>query len=741
MKRLALFAVKRRWTVIGAWVAFIVLAQALSGVLGGASYKDTFSLPHTETASVAKVLKTAGLDDQNGASGTVVLKSKSGTLADAPSTLQPALVALCTSANEVATIRTPWQSINCTKNAAVTPGDPKLLNTENGSNTGLVNITWASNHYDQQLFTGVFNDLKTLRTSNLQVEFTGNAFQGQGQKTQGVPPFLFGFIAALVILVFVFRTVGATALPLASAIAALGAGLGLIGMLTHVMNVSNITPELTELMVLGVGVDYALFIVTRHRRNLRRGIGIEDSIISSINTSGRAVLFAATTVCIAILGLLALGVSFFNGMAIGAAVAVSLTMAASLTLLPALLSLIGLKVLPRKQRRAVRRGDFIDVHPTGFWARWSTTVARRKVVLTLVAAGVIVVLAAPFFSMRLGAGDQGNDPKGTTTRAGYDLIAQGFGVGYNSTLEAVVDGPRATDKAYLQKVDDALQATPGVDATSVHSIPLGDSVAFVSFKSTTSPQDAKTYALVKSLRAHTLPPLYEGTSDHIYVYGDTAIQVDFAKVLAAKMPLFIAAVVGLSFVLLLIAFRSLVVPLTAAVMNLLAAGASFGVVVAIFQFGWGSEALGIGKGGPIDAWAPVMFFAILFGLSMDYQVFLVSRMHEEWVHTNDNARSVIVGQAETGSIITAAALIMIAVFGGFVLGDMRAIKVFGIGLASAVFLDAFVLRTVLVPSLMHVFGKRNWYLPAWLERVTPNVSFEPADEPQAEPDDVLAGRV
>jgi RND superfamily putative drug exporter len=737
MKTLANFAVKHRWWVVAAWIIFIFVAQGISGALGGPNYKDTFSLPHTETASVTQVLKTADLANQSGATGTVVLKAKTGTLASEPVALETALVKLCSANHDVAVITTPWHSIDC-KTAAVTPGDPKLLNTANGSTTGLIDLTWINNHYDLKLFTGVYNDLKTLRSSALQVEFTGNAFQGVGQ-AQGVPPFLFGFIAALIILVFVFRTVGATVLPLASAVGALGAGLGLIGILTHAMNVSNITPELTELMVLGVGVDYALFIVTRHRRNLRRGIPLHESIVTSMDTSGRAVLFAATTVCIALLGLLALGVSFFNGMAIGAAVAVSLTAAASLTLLPALLSLFGLKVLPRTQRRAVRAGEFIEPHATGFWARWSVIVARRKTLLSLGAAAVIIILAAPFFSMRLGAGDQGNDPKGSTTRSGYDLIATGFGVGYNSTLEAVVDGPGATDPAYLQKVSTALQGTTGVDPTSVHAIKLNSTVAFVSFKSTTSPQDAKTYALVKDLRAHTLPPTYDGTANHVYVYGDTAIQVDFAKVLAAKLPIFIAAVVGLSFLLLLVAFRSLVIPLTAAVMNLLAAGASFGVVVAIFQFGWGADALGLGKGGPIDAWAPVMFFAILFGLSMDYQVFLVSRMYEEWLHTHDNKRAVIVGQAETGSIITAAALIMIAVFGGFVLGDERAIKIFGIGLATAVFLDAFLLRTILVPSLMHVLGDRNWYLPKWLDRVTPKVSFEPPDAPIAEEDSVLVG--
>jgi RND superfamily putative drug exporter len=268
----------------------------------------------------------------------------------------------------------------------------------------------------------------------------------------------------------------------------------------------------------------------------------------------------------------------------------------------------------------------------------------------------------------------------------------------------------------------------------VQAVPTGKNIGLIVFKSVTSPQDAKTTDLVKQLRADILPPLYAGTQNHVYVYGATAIFVDFAKVLSAKMALFFAAVIGLSFLLLLVAFRSLVVPLTAAVMNLLAAGASFGIVVAIFQWGWLADFLGIGGAGPIEPFIPVMFFAILFGLSMDYQVFLVSRMHEEWLHTKDNRRSITVGQGETGGIITAAAIIMIAVFGGFILGDARVIKLFGIGLASAVFLDAFVVRTILVPSLMHVIGRANWYFPAWLERITPQVSIEPP-----EPADESAG--
>jgi putative drug exporter of the RND superfamily len=729
MKRIAEFAIRRRWYVIAGWIVVILAAQGIASAMGGPAYKDTFSLPHTETASVAKLLKNAGLDNQNGVTGTVVVKNTdNAAFVGAPPQIRPALVKVCTSGNHVAMIATPWYSLDCSKPSAVSGGNLKLLNTARGSNTALLTITWQSNHFDQTLFTNVYNSLKSLRSPSLQVEFTGNAFAGIGQSNGSGPSVFIGFAAALIILALVFRTVAATALPLASAAVALVGGLGVIYILSHAINVSNITPYLAELMVIGVGIDYALFIVTRHRRNLRRGMPMHESIVTAINTSGRAVLFAGTTVCIAILGLIALGVSFFNGMAVATALAVGFTMAASLTLLPALLSLFGLKVLPRKQRAAVRAGNFIANRPHGFWARWSDFVARRRVLVAVGSGALIVALAIPFFSLQLGSSDQGSDPKSSTTRVGYDLISTEFGVGYNSMLEAVVSGPGASDKVFLGRVSQALAAQPGIDKTSLATIPLTNDIAMVSFKTTTSPQSEKTYQLVHTLRSDVLPPLYVGTANHIYTYGDTAINVDFAKVIGRKMPLFIAVVVGLSFLLLMIAFRSLVIPLTAAVMNLLAVAGAFGLVVAIFQYGWGSDQMGAGPGGPIDAWIPVMLFAILFGLSMDYQVFLVSRMHEEWVHTKTNKRAVTVGQAETGGIITAAAIIMIAVFLGFTLSPGRPIKIFGFGLASAVFLDAFVLRTMLVPSLMHLFGNANWFYPKWLNRITPRLSVEPPEE-------------
>ncbi|MEO7262595.1 MAG: MMPL family transporter [Jatrophihabitantaceae bacterium] len=735
MQTLARFAIRRRWFVVAGWILFIVAAQALLAGLGGSDYRDDFKLPDTETQTVSHLLSKAGLDSQNGATGTMVLHARSGAIADYAQRVQPALQRLCESGFGIASASSPYGMVSCGQAGGPAGTDPAAAAAQlsKDKTIGLVDLNWAEQQPTIAQITGVHDALKPLNSADLQVEFTGNAFQVLGQETTGIPPEVLGFLAALVILLLVFRTVGATVLPLVSAIAAMGSGLALIGLLSHLMSVASFANQLALLMILGVGVDYALFIVTRHRRNLMRGMSVKDSIVVALNTSGRAVLFAGTTVCIALLGLWALGVSFLYGVSLGTAIGVALTMLASLTLLPALLSFLGLKVLPRRQRKKVRAGSFDLSEHQDFWYRWSHLVERRKLGLGAAALVLLAVLAIPFFSIRLGSSDQGNDPQASTTRVGYDLIAQGFGPGYNSGLQLVISGPGATDQAFLGKVSQRLSGVADVAPESVRALPVGRDIALVTFKSSTSPQDERTTALVKKLRSTVLPPLYAGTDNHIYVYGVTAIFVDFAKVLSAKMPIFFLAVIGLSFLLLMVAFRSLMIPLTAAVMNLLAAGASFGVIVAIFQWGWLSEALGIGGGGPIEAFVPVMFFAILFGLSMDYQVFLVSRMHEEWLHTHDNRRSITVGQGETGGIITAAAIIMIAVFGGFILGDARVIKLFGIGLASAVFLDAFVVRTVLVPSLMHLLGDSNWSYPTWLDRLTPQVSIEAAEAAEQDP--------
>jgi len=742
MRSIARFATEKRWLVVVLWIAFIFGVQALSSAAGGANYKESFALPHTQSQTVLDLLKHSGQNSQTGQSGFIVVHAKTGKLSDTtpPAGLQDALAKECTSSHHVANYASPWFAINCT-NGAATPapaavgsGHNPLMASDNS--VAIVNIQWQGSQNGIDNFKGVYNDIKKLANDTTQYEFTGGAFQNLAAGGSNASLFI-GFFAALVILALVFRALWPTLLPLVSAAAALGGGTGIIGLLTHVMNVADFTTELSQLMVIGVGVDYALFIVTRHRRNLLRGMEMRESIATAIDTSGRAVLFAGITVCIAMLGLCALGVSFLYGVAIGTAISVGLTMVASLTLLPALLSFIGYNVLPRRLRKSVKAGTYVDDHHTTRWARWSDTVQKNKLVLGVVAAAIIVVLAVPFFSMRLGNSDQSSDPTSSTTRRGYDLIASapGFGPGYNSILELVVSGPSAQDRQYLTKLGTDLSKVGNVNGDSIRVVPLKSDLVLVNFKSLSTPQAAATTDLVSTLRGDFTKTHEQGTSNKIYVFGQTAIIVDFTHVLSAKMPLFFTAIIGLSFLLLMVAFRSLMVPLTAAVMNVFAAGASFGIVVAIFQWGWLSGPLGIGSGGPIEAFLPVLFFAILFGLSMDYQVFLVSRMHEEWVHTEDNHRAIRIGQSETGGIITAAAVIMIAVFSGFLLGDSRVVKLVGIGLGGAIFIDAFLLRTVLVPALMHSLGRSNWFFPKWLDRVTPRVSVEPADQPSVEGDD------
>jgi RND superfamily putative drug exporter len=749
MQTLASFAIRRRWWVVAAWVIGIIAVQALSSAAGGAKYKDTFQLPHTETQTVSNLLKGAHLDAENFPSGTVVLGAKQGTLASEPASLAPALATLCSDpAYHVSGVVTPWTTITCATGRATSAATPPARGADlidANKDVAIVNVEFNLVQPGVAPPQKVYDTLKKLNSDSLEVAFTGNSFSALTTGGGGISPQVLGFIAAFVVLILVFRTLGATVLPLVSAATALGSGLGLIALLTHVMSVASFAPNLAELMVIGVGIDYALFIVTRHRRNLMTGMSVDDSIVNAINSSGRAVLFAGTTVCIAILGLCALGVSFLYGVAIGTSIGVALTMLTSLTLLPALLRFLGLKVLPRGQRKLVRAGEFRAADAAnGFWYRWARLVEKRSPIFIVVAGAMLVLLAIPFFSLRLGHADASNDPKGSTTRVGYELIEKGFGKGYNSTLELVVSGPGATDTAFLSSISTKLRTVSNINPDSISAFPASKTVALVTFKSISGPQDVATDNLVRKLRSDVLPSLYDNTSKHIYVYGQTAVYIDFAKVLSAKIIFFILAVVGLSFLLLVVAFRSLVIPLTAAAMNLLAAGASFGVVVAVFQWGWFGDTIGVGKGGPIEAFLPVLFFAILFGLSMDYQVFLVSRMHEEWIHSRDNHRAVTVGQGETGGIITAAGLIMIMVFGGFILGDGRVIKLLGIGLGSAIFLDAFIVRTMLVPSIMHRLGKWNWVYPAALEKVTPRLSIEApgadsSDEPPAgHPDSQLA---
>jgi RND superfamily putative drug exporter len=574
----------------------------------------------------------------------------------------------------------------------------------------------------------VVDTAQSHQTSNLQIELGGQAIENaNAQGAGGTAP---GFLAAAVVLFLVFGSFLAMSLPLLTAALSLGVGTAAIALLSHAISTPQFSSELALLIGLGVGVDYALFIVTRHRQGLLRGLSLEEAAVNAVDTAGRAVLFAGITVCIALLGMFALGVSFLYGVAIAASLVVACTVVAALTLLPALLGFFGMKVLRRRDRRAVADGTFTDTDESPRWGRWARTLERHPAALAAAAALFMVVLAIPFFSMRLGSSDQGSDPTSTTTRQAYDLLAKGFGPGFNGPLQLVAKTPTKQDQADFARVVKAAAGAPGVVA-STPPVEVGGNVSTANVVPKGSPQDETTTQLLHDLRNNVIPQAGANSDVRVLVGGQTAIFEDFAHVLSSKLPLFIGVVVLLSFLLLTLVFRSLVIPTMAALMNLLSVAAGFGVVVAVFQWGWLGSLIGLDKTGPIEAFVPVLTFAILFGLSMDYEVFLVSRMYEEWHKRKDNREAVVHGLAATGRTITAAAAIMVLVFGAFVLGGNRVIKLFGVALAGAVLLDAVVVRSILIPGLMLVVGKANWALPKALDKRLPQLNVESA-EAQAE---------
>ncbi|HEY2665904.1 MAG TPA: MMPL family transporter, partial [Actinomycetota bacterium] len=546
----------------------------------------------------------------------------------------------------------------------------------------------------------------------------------------------FGILAAGIVLFLVFGSLLAALMPLASALVSLGTAIGVIGLLSNGLKMPVFSTELVALIGLGVGVDYALFIISRHRQGLLRGEQVEASVLTAVDTSGRAVLFAGIVVCIALLGLFALRVSFLYGLAVAASIGVLFTMVAALTLLPALLGFLGPKILSRRQRARLARTGPVIGHAGGFWDRWAIVVQRRPAVWALLALVVIGALAFPFFSLRLGSSDAGSDPAGTTTRQAYDLLAKGFGPGFNGPLAISVEMGGTNPTGALQRLVSALKATPDIAAVIPSPpipVPQGPELAIIQAYPASAPQDAATTDLIAHLRTQVIPQATAGTGLTVFVGGLTAVFVDFSNVLTSKLPLFIGVVVGLSFILLAIVFRSLLIPLKAAIMNLLSVGAAFGVLVAVFQWGWLGKVFGVTRTGPVTSFLPVMLFAILFGLSMDYEVFLLTRVHEEYLRRGDNSDAVRIGLAATGQTITAAAAIMIVVFGSFILLGQPIIKEFGLGLSTAILVDAVVVRSALVPALMQMLGKANWWFPGWLDRLLPHLHVE-SEEPEEIPD-------
>ncbi|MBT2412893.1 MMPL family transporter [Streptomyces sp. ISL-12] len=703
---MARWCYRHRLVVLVLW-AGAVFGLVAGGSAAGTSYSNVFSLPDTDSSEAFDLMEKA-FPESSGDTDTVVWKVDEGSVRDASvrSRIEPALEQIGRMEG-VGAVSSPYGA----DGAAQVSRDGTIAYAQ-------VTFTEQANSVELAVIEDVVDTAQDAERAGLTVELGGQAIARTQELPMGTAE-LVGIGAAAIVLFLTFGSLFAMLLPLVTAIAGVASGLMSTTLLSHVTDVPEVAPLLATLIGLGVGIDYALFIVTRHRRGILRGMEPEEAAVTALNTSGRAVLFAGGTVCIALAGMLVMNMDFLNGVVVATSLTVVLSVLAAVTLLPALLGVLGMRVLSRRQRRRLAATGPEPKESAGLAARWAAFVQRRPRGTAAVAVVVMAVLAIPVFSLRLGASDQGNLPESTTTRQAYDLLAEGFGPGFNGPLQVVVEGDAPTGLVR------AIESTEGV--AQVAAVPPANGISVIQVVPTTSPQSVETDQLIDRLRDDVIPQA--GVDAH--VGGVTAVFKDFATVTGDRLPYFVATIIALGFLLLLVAFRSLVVPLTAAVMNLVAAAASFGVLVAVFQWGWGSEALGFGAEGPITSFLPVIMLSLLFGLSMDYQVFLVSRMHEEWVHTKDNARAVRVGLAETSRVINSAALIMVSVFAAFVLSGDTEGAMAGIGLAAAVALDAFILRTALVPAAMYLLGRSNWWLPKGLDKRLPHLAVEPAEEPAA----------
>jgi putative drug exporter of the RND superfamily len=731
MRKLARWCFAHRRLVVAGWVLALIAVVGAAQTTGS-SFNQSLSLPGTDSQAAVNLL-TKNFPAASGESDQVVVQATGGATVRSPGVQAAVSAALSGVAKlpGVAGVASPYAKAGAAQIS------------RNGT-IAFATVTWAKAPADVTATEGksLVSAAEFADGPHVHISLGGPSIEKTEQAGVGLSVVV-GVLAALVVLLVVFGgALAASAMPLLTAGLALAIATSLIGLFSQVMEVPSVATDVAVLIGLGVGVDYGLFVISRHRSGVKAGMSYEDAVVQALNTSGRTVLFAGATVCIALLGQLALGVSFLDGLSIGAASAVALTMAASLTFLPAMLGFLGPNALSRRERAALAEATTSDVSP--FWLRWANVVAARKTLLAVGALAAVVVIALPILSLRLGTPDAGTDPAGSTTLQAYDTLAKGFGAGFNGPLELAAHVGSPTDTNAFDRLLTSVAHLPGVaSVTPARPSPNGQAVIATVFP-TTSPEATQTVSLVNRLRNDVIPQAEKDTSLQGHVGGQTATNIDFAHVLTEKLPVFIGIVVILAFILLMAVFRSLLIPLVASLMNLLAIGATLGAVNAVFNWGWGSSILGLPGTGPISPFIPVLMFSVLFGLSMDYEVYLISRMQEEWRHLHHtstgatpvptseavhrNHKAVITGQAKSGRIIAAAATIMVLVFGSFVLGSSLTIKTFGFGLAFAVLIDAFVIRSVAVPAIMHLIGPANWAMPAWLDRTLPNLSIETGDQ-------------
>jgi RND superfamily putative drug exporter len=734
MSRLARWCFAHRKLVVPGWLLAMMLVLTLSQGLGP-TFNASFGLPHTDSQAAVDLLKK-NFPAVSGESDQIVIEATGGSTISSPQVRAAVTAALDKVAHVpgVETVGSPY-----------TPAGTTQISRDG-------TIAFATVSWDKQPTSVSKSDAHVLTAaaetaagSHVHVSLAGQSISASETSGTGLSVGV-GIIAALVILLIVFGgALLSSFLPLVTAGVALLIGTSLIGLLSHLFTVPSVATDMAVLIGLGVGVDYGLFIISRHRSAIKSGLSYQDAAAQAVNTSGRTVVFAGITVCVALLGQLALGVSFLNGLSVASAIAVALTMATSLTFLPAMLGFLGPRVLSRRERATLSATGQEAADTTGMWSRWARFIQVRKVAVAVGSVAVVALVAVPIFGLRLGSSDAGTDPSRSTTRQAYQTLARGFGPGFNGPLELAAQLRSAADATAFDRLASTASHLPGVASIShVTTSPNGRAAVAVVYPAT-SPQSAQTNHVVNQLRNEVIPAAERGTFLVVHVGGATATNIDFSRVLSQKLPLFIAVVVLLAFLLLTVVFRSLLIPLVASMMNLLCVGAALGALNAVFNWGWGASLLGLSGTGPIDAWLPVLLFSVLFGLSMDYEVYLVSRIHEEWQHRRgvyapkerstrcrldaSNTTAVRAGQAKSGRVIAGAAGIMILVFASFMLGGMRQMAEFGFGLAFSILVDAFVIRMMAVPAIMHLAGQANWWVPRWLDRRLPQVAIETAKQP------------
>ena len=702
--RLGRSSARHPFRVLGLWIVAAIAVMALQGSAGG-EFNDSERVPGVESQHAADVL-TDRFPTQGGQSARIVLHTDDGRLDDAAhaATVDQARAQLAAGA-DVAGVTDPFAA------------DGAALSAD--GQTAYLDVTYALDKLTAAQLDDAMAVTEAAEAGEVDVELTGALALLAADEPSSE---LIGIGVAIIVLLVAFGSVVAMGLPIVTALMGIFVGAAGVGVLSAVLDVPEFSLILCAMIGLGVGIDYALFIVTRHRQHLHEGMSVADAAGTAVATAGQAVLFAGTTVVIAILGLFLAGLPAISATGAAVALVVTVSMIAAVTLLPGLLGLAGSKI----DKLSIHRKTHVTKPAEEtFSGRWAHHVGSHPVRYVIVGLAVLCAIAIPALSMRIGVPDDGNAPTDTTQRTAFDQLAEGFGPGFNGPIQVVVEVPSGADQGAVDRVHDALQADPGVAAVTAPVLNAAGDTAVLTANPTTAPQDEATDQLVRHLRSEVLPASVEGTDARVSLTGRAMI-TDLTDRITSRLPVFIAGVVAMSFLLLMIVFRSVLVPLKAALMNLLSIAAAYGVLVAVFQWGWGAELIGLHSTMPINPFLPLIMFAILFGLSMDYEVFLLSRVREEYVATGDNHEAVVRGLSSTARVITSAALIMISVFGAFVLSDDPNGKLFGVGLAVAVLLDATLIRMVLVPATMSLVGRANWWLPGWLDRILPHLDLEGA---------------